>query len=129
MRILLVEPDLILSDIFKIALSRAGHEVYQSAHAQSAVHEADARAIDIVILELQIHGHSGIEFLYEFRSYPEWQDTPIIIHSWVSPHILGDHHQLLQQLGVVEHLYKPETSLEKLVQKVGQLQFIHEKSN
>ena len=27
----------------------------------------------IVMLELQLVEHSGIEFLYEFRSYPEWQ--------------------------------------------------------
>lgn len=76
MNVLLVEPDTKLAGMYKTALESAGHKVFWALDAQSAVHLADDSAPDLVVLEIQLTSHSGIEFLYEFRSYNEWQDIP-----------------------------------------------------
>jgi DNA-binding response OmpR family regulator len=119
--ILLIEPDNILGQTYEEALKKAGHSVRRTRHVQSAVHEADEKAPDMVILELQMPGHSGVEFLYEFRSYPEWQNVPVLIHSLVPPRNLHLHATKLKDLGIAAYLYKPSTSLRKLVQSVAEV--------
>jgi CheY-like chemotaxis protein len=76
---------------------------------------------DVVILELQLVQHSGAEFLYEFRSYPDWQNVPVIIYTQIPPTQFHDTFQdTCRQLGVSEYLYKPTTSLQALLLSVRQ---------
>jgi DNA-binding response OmpR family regulator len=84
-RILLLEPDQVLAEAYRQALQQQGHSVVLSTSAQTAVLVADDHRPDLVILELQLVEHSGIEFLYEFRSYADWQDIAVIIQSQVPP--------------------------------------------
>jgi DNA-binding response OmpR family regulator len=120
MNILLVEPDLLLAKTYAQALQNDGHRVLCSANAQQAIFMSDMSVPDLVILELQLVSHSGIEFLYEFRSYPDWQDIPVLIHSQVPPAEFLDSWQLMQdQLGIMDYVYKPHTSLAKLRKVVG----------
>jgi len=118
-KILLVEPDRLLADTYKKALAKDGHTVKTAATAQAAITTADDKQPDLVILEVQLVEHSGIEFLYEFRSYPEWQDIPVLIHSNVPPAEFNDSQQILKnQLGVDYYLYKPRTTLQELLYSV-----------
>lgn len=117
--ILLIEPDRVLADSYVQALQNAGWQVNAASTAQAAIMVADAIPPDLVILELQLVEHSGIEFLYEFRSYPDWQSVPILIHTGVPPAEFTDNVQLLRdELGVSGYLYKPRTSLRDLVANV-----------
>lgn len=115
-RILLIEPDYILAKTYYEALTRAGHQVTPAAGAQAALIAADRTRPELVILELQLIEHSGVEFLYEFRSYPDWQHIPVLIHTQVPPAEFNDNRTLLNdQLNVAGYLYKPQTSLRGLV--------------
>lgn len=117
--ILLIEPDRILAEIYRQSLEPNGHAVSVCAGAQAAVLAADKTKPDLVILELQLVEHSGVEFLYEFRSYPDWQNIPILIHSQVPPGEFSDNHHLLKnELNVTNYLYKPATNLKKLIEAV-----------
>ena len=120
-KILLIEPDFLLSKIYKQALEDYGHTVACAATAQSAINAADGFQPDLVILELQLVEHSGIEFLYEFRSYVDWQKIPVIVHTQVPEIEFAQSQALLtDELGVVGYLYKPETTLQTLMQVVTQ---------
>lgn len=117
--ILLLEPDRILADVYRAALAYNGHDVYICASAQSAIFCADEHRPDLLLLELQLVGHSGIEFLYEFRSYADWTEVPVIILSQVPAAELQGSRELLHGLlGVREYHYKPQTSLAKLASAV-----------
>lgn len=119
MNILIIEPDLILAETYRLALENAGHDVAICPGAQSGVLVADAIKPDLVITEIQLVEHSGIEFLYEFRSYTDWQDVPVLIHSNVPISEFADNWQLFQsELGVAGYLYKPQTSLKQLTRTV-----------
>ena len=115
MQILLVEPDVALAQIYRDALEAAGHEVDVVTSAQAAIFAADQHRPDVVVLELQLAAHNGVEFLYEFRSYPEWQTVPVIVNSVVPP---GDVvlEVLWDQLRISAYHYKPRTKLSALVQ-------------
>jgi DNA-binding response OmpR family regulator len=121
-RVLLIEPDLVLAETYRRALLTAGHQVVCCASAQAGIISADQHRPDIVILELQLIEHSGIEFLYEFRSYPDWQAIPVILHTLVPPAEFNGNRQLLnRQLKVTHYFYKPQTSLGELTAQIEQL--------
>jgi len=115
-RILLIEPDRVLAEIYKRALEADGHTSVTTVNsAQTAITAADQHRPDLVILELQLIEHSGVEFLYEFRSYPEWQGVPVLVQTMVPFNEFRDNWHLLQdELGVGAYLYKPHTSLRQL---------------
>jgi two-component system phosphate regulon response regulator PhoB len=119
-QILLIEPDRLLAESYVQALEHAGHDVQAAGGAQAAILSADAIRPDLIILELQLVEHSGIEFLYEFRSYTEWQNIPVLLQTNVPRSEFTDNWQLLQEeLGVKSYLYKPRTSLRQLLAAVS----------
>jgi len=118
-QVLIIEPDVRLAKLYAEALQMRQHQAVTVSTAQAAILAADATKPDAVILELQLTAHSGIEFLYEFRSYADWQTIPVVIMSAVPPAEFASSQQLLfEQLGVVAYHYKSRTSLEKLLSSV-----------
>ena len=118
MNILLIEPDKKLGGTYKRALEKAGHTVQWAGHAQDAVHQADKIRPELVILELQLAGHNGIEFLHEFRSYPEWQGIGVLLLTMVPPQSLQINQEMMDSFGILDALYKPATTLKQLVDAV-----------
>jgi DNA-binding response OmpR family regulator len=120
--IILIEPDRLLAGTYSTACKAAGHSLVPCASAQAAILAADQQRPDLIIVELQLIEHSGIEFLYEFRSYKEWQQVPIIIHSQVPPSEFATNWQLFRdQLRISEYLYKPQTNLRQLLASIKQV--------
>jgi DNA-binding response OmpR family regulator len=114
-KILLIEPAEDMGKLLKSVLSECGHKVNWHKDAQAAVHAADKLKPDAVVLELAIPGHNGVEFLHEFRSYTEWMDIPVIVHSQIAPDRSRSGRRLMSSLGIYQHLYKPTTRLKELV--------------
>jgi DNA-binding response OmpR family regulator len=121
MNIILIEPDRVLADTYRLAFESVGHRAVMCASAQSAIFAADEVKPDLVIMELQLIGHSGIEFLYEFRSYTEWQAVPVMLLTGVPAGEFADSWELLrEELGVSAYYYKPLTSLQTLVRAINE---------
>lgn len=118
-KVLIVEPDRKLGQIYANVLHSRQHTAALALTGQEAVLAADASKPDVVLLELQLTAHSGIEFLYEFRSYTDWLEVPVIILSNVPPaEFKGSRKLLGSRLGVVAYLYKPQTSLQTMLHAV-----------
>lgn len=119
MKIVLLEPDKVLASTYRQALMQAGHKVTMCATAQAAIFAADDLQPDLVIMELQLTGHSGIEFLYEFRSYDDWVAVPVLVLTNVPAGEFDGCWDLLKnQLNVQHYHYKPLTSLRALLRSV-----------
>lgn len=119
--ILLLEPDRVLASTYQKALHSAGYKVSVVSSAQAAIHAIDKKRPDLVISELQLADHNGVEFLYELRSYPEWQTIPVIVLSAVPEGEAGMNKQLQTKLGISQYCYKPTTSLQKLATVVKEV--------
>jgi DNA-binding response OmpR family regulator len=115
--ILLIEPTQILADVCQKALMAAGHTVVWRQTAEQGVAALDEHKIDIIVLEIQIPIHNGIEFLYEMRSYSDWADIPVVLYTDIRQSAEFD--SALSQLKVGKWLYKPQTSLTTLTQAVA----------
>lgn len=118
MHILLIEPDTILAQIYIAALEKAGHSVSYVMGAEAAIHTADRKKPDVVVLEMQLTRHSGVAFLQEFRSYADWLDIPVLLHTVIPSLELQNFDAALGEMGVKETLYKPHTTLGQLVSAV-----------
>jgi DNA-binding response OmpR family regulator len=118
--ILLLEPNRILAKNYTLVLQAAGHTVRHCARGQMAIEAADQQTPELVILELQIPKHNGVEFLYEFRSYPEWQKVPVVVLSVVPPEVVAPA-AVMAHLGISMHLYKPNIKLHRLVEAVDEI--------
>jgi len=118
--ILLIEPNRILAQIYREAFEQKGYKVSLTHDAQNAISASDKQRPDIVILELQLIKHNGVEFLYELRSYADWQKIPVIINSIVPPSEFAQNEVLFKEIGVIKYLYKPKTSLSVLLRVVDQ---------
>jgi len=114
MNVIIVEPDKRLASNYALALTGHGHDVRTATSAQQAIHLTDEQVPDVILLELHLKKHNGVEFLYELRSYADWQDIPVIVLSFVQPEKFISDESFLQQLGVKEFLYKPGVSLQQV---------------
>lgn len=121
--ILIVEPDAVLAKSYQKALESLNYVVYLANSAQNAINQVDKNKIDLIILEIQLIDHSGIEFLYELRSYPEWDNIRIIILSSIPEHEFKDSISVLKNdLKVDHYIYKNGLKLAKLVDIIESLE-------
>lgn len=115
---MLIEPDRKLAHSYRDFLRSRGYRVTHVLHAQDAIFAADRDRPDVVVLEVQLAGHNGIEFLHEFRSYHEWRNIPVVILSLVPSTSLGFKEEMLRDFGVIECAYKPATTLLRLARLI-----------
>ena len=112
--VLLLEPDRVLAKTYSEFLQTQGMGVMSASGAQTAIEAADALTPDVIVLELQLASHNGIEFLHELRSHADWQDIPVIIHSLLPLHELETYASAWRQFGVGALCSKTATSLDQL---------------
>lgn len=115
--IMLIEPDQVQAEAIGRSLMSPTTSIEMVTSAQTAIAAADKQLPDAVILELALPSHNGIEFLHEFRSYPEWASVPVIVFSQQQ---VADE-SAFKALGNVTILYKPQTSLAELNERLQNL--------
>lgn len=117
-QVLLIESDrLIASNVLQV-FRKSGHTVNWQVDPQVALDIADNELPGVIIIDLVLAAHSGIEFLYEFRSYPDWQEVPIVVFSSLSVEELKEALRGFEHLNVTDYHYKPNTKLTDLVRTV-----------
>ncbi len=112
--ILVLEPDRVSAKCIADELSKRNIEVFTASTAESAITQADKLKPDLVISELSLPGHSGSEFIYEFRTYSDWKDTPLLVYSSIQAPDKITASKDWKLLNIQGVLYKPDFSLQKL---------------
>lgn len=108
--ILLIEDDPWLRDLYGGGLDQLRDITVAYANsADSGLEVLDSNKIDLVVLDIFLDAHNGIEFLHEVASYNDTQKIPVIILSAVLEHDFGMSPERWQEYGVVKYLYKPNT--------------------
>lgn len=125
--ILILEPDRLLAGSLKAYFANANHTVSAHCDPQLALSSADSKSPDAIIAELQLAGRSGVEFLYEFRSYADWQKIPIVIFTNLHPQQIAGYHDAIKDLNVSACVYKTQTGLAELLDAIQQTLPIHAK--
>jgi DNA-binding NtrC family response regulator len=72
MKILIVDDEHRIRDLFRIWLERAGHEVYEAENGQKGVEVQQRTPVDLLICDLIMPVQEGIETITQFRNnFPE----------------------------------------------------------
>lgn len=121
MKILLVEDSPDLAEMYQLALSQAGHEVINVPLAQQALDALDRTPFDLMILDILLPTHNGLNILHELRTYDDWRKLPVIVLSNLSLEEIGLSQELLTELGVVNYLSKSQIKPHQLALLCGQV--------
>ena len=107
--VLVVEPDELLAKTYRRILTDSGYYVRSSTNAQDAIIDIDSTKPDVILVEIQLRLHNGIELLNEILSYPDLSEIPIIVLTYVPEasfsSLLND-----KQLKIVKYLYKSQAT-------------------
>lgn len=114
-KILLVEDDINLRDIYAARFSAESYEVITASDGEEALATAVKEKPDLIILDVMMPKISGFDVLDILRSTPEVKDTKIIMMTALSQE--GDRARG-EALGATQYLIKSQVTLEDVVQSV-----------
>lgn len=118
-KVLLVQPDQILAQTIAGFLIGKGFKVEVAAHAEAAMQIIEKHKPSLVVLQMELPKHSGLEFMYEFRSYEPWLKIPVIAMSAQISEAPAKSSSW-QHLNFAAWLYWPTSSLEELLVNINQ---------
>ncbi|NCN52675.1 response regulator [Candidatus Parcubacteria bacterium] len=121
MKILLVDDDLFLCDMYATKFSEKGHEVEQAHNAESALAYLDSNEVDVVLLDMIMPGMTGVQLLTKMKeAQAVAQKTPptFIILSNQSEE---SDKQAAAEAGAVGYIVKAELMPSGVVEEVEKL--------
>jgi DNA-binding response OmpR family regulator len=98
--ILLLKTDRQLASNTAGFFKRAGHNLRYFSDPQAAVVAIDKSKPDLIIVDLFLAARSGIEFLFELRSYPEWESLLVLVSGGLSAEEIKNYRAAFKELNV-----------------------------
>ncbi|MES2016638.1 MAG: phosphate regulon transcriptional regulator PhoB [Pseudomonadota bacterium] len=103
-RLLVVDPDDAVQDLIRLNLTQAGHQVACAPHVEAALLMLADVLPDLLLLEWDLGGQSGVSLVHRLRSQPRTRDLPIIMVSARS----GEHDKIMAlEAGADDYITKP----------------------
>ena len=114
-KILLVEDDPFLIDIYTTKLKKVGFEVYVSRDGESALQLIEKERPDLVLLDIVLPHVDGWEILRKIKNNEKLKDIKIIILS-----NLGQKHEVEKglKLGATKYLIKAHYTPTQIVEEI-----------
>lgn len=123
-KILLIEDDPFLIDIYTTKLKSSGFEVRVAKDGEAAILAFDKERPDLLILDIVLPNFNGWEFLREVKGKKEYENIPIIILS-----NLGQKNEVTKglEMGAVRYLIKAQYTPSEVVEEIEKI--LKEKEN
>ncbi len=114
-KVLIVEDDQFLSDLYKMQLQKEGFKVVQSFDGLDGLAKIDNESPSIVLLDLILPEVSGMEVLKKSKSRPQTSKVPIVILS-----NLRDEDKIKEalSLGAEGYIIKPTLTPKQIVEEL-----------
>ena len=111
-KVLIIEDQASLSEIYKIRLQAAGCQVEQAFDGQTGLQRAKELRPDLILLDMMLPVMSGFDLLNNLRADPQLKQTEVVVLS-----ALGEKVDIQngQKLGVNHWLVKSHATLEKVI--------------
>ena len=116
-KVLVVDDDLIVADMYRLALSRAGHEVQVANDGVAALRAILSSRPDIVFLDIRMPKKDGMEVLRDLASADLTRSIPVVMLSnYDEPGLVRES----ISLGAKQYLVKAGTNPAELARVVSQ---------
>lgn len=110
-KILVVEDDTLLSDAYKLILTRKGHEVDTAANGKEALDKAKIFEPSIILLDILMPKMNGLEFMEHYDLINKHPDVKVVIMSNLEQ---TAEVQRAMSLGAYKYIVKANTSANDL---------------
>ena len=118
-KLLIIEPDIVFGNNLVSFLNHQDFDCRLVTTAQKGIEAIDNFKPDMIILEIQLSVHSGIEFLYELRSYDDIKKCPVIVYTMLEKSVWGlGFVNLKLQLKVDQYLCKLDNDFFDLIDEI-----------
>jgi len=117
-KVLLVEDDVALRDIYSARFTAEGYDVVTAADGEAALTQAVKERPDLIILDVMMPKISGFDVLDILRATPETKATKVIMMTALSQESDVDKGK---SLGADEYLVKSEVTLTDVIEKAKQV--------
>lgn len=114
-KILLVEDDTTLSEVYRSRLELEGFETIQATNGEDALSEIQKSKPDLVLLDAMMPKVSGFDVLDIIRNTPAIANTHVIMLTALSQ---PKDKERAERLGVDEYLVKSQVVIEDVVDRV-----------
>ena len=114
-RVLLVEDDAALAQMYRVKLERDGYTVQVAGDGEEALGLLRGDLPDLIFLDVRLPRMDGLTFLERLRAGDRTRDIPVVIVSNYSEEELVSRGH---QLGALEYLIKSQTTPGQLSQGV-----------
>ena len=104
-RVLIAEDNLVMADVIRFNLKRAGYDVMVAANGLQAKELLTENRFDLLMTDYQMPHVSGEELCEFARTLPDYEDVPFLMCS--AKAIELDHHRMAEELGIVRIIKKP----------------------
>jgi two-component system, OmpR family, alkaline phosphatase synthesis response regulator PhoP len=117
-RILIIEDEKILSEMYKFKLNKEGFDVISAIEVDEAIELAKKNIPDLVILDILLPKESGINYLIKIANIEELKSIPVLVLS-----NFDDNKTRAEALkyGAKDYLIKSNHDPKEIVAKVKEL--------
>ena len=116
-KILIVEDDTFLANIYKTKFDMEGFKVSTAENGEAGLNDAIKKKPDIILLDILLPKMDGFAVLERLRAHPQMQKTPIILYSNLAHE---DEITRAKTLGATEFIVKANLSPTEMVEKIKQ---------
>ena len=115
-KILLIEDEKILAEMYHDKFSKAGFRVIVAFDSREGLKLAQTEKPDLIILDILLPKEDGIQFLTWLKKDPKISSIPVVVFSnYDDP----DTKEEAKKLGVKEYLIKANYTPRKIVEKIS----------
>ncbi len=115
-KVLLVEDDVFVSDVYSTRLLKEGYQVFLMNNGRDAVGWLETNIPDIVLLDIMMPYMDGIEVLKELRQKDSCKEVPVIMLTNLSE---KENIREALSLGANDYLIKSHFTPSEIVTKVN----------
>lgn len=117
-KILLVEDDIFIADIYNRTLIKAGFLVQVSSDGLQGLQLLNTQHYDCLLLDLMIPGINGLELLKQWKNHNPQSTMPVVI---LTNFGVDSYMKQAYDLGAKRYFIKASTTPEKIVTEINQL--------
>ncbi len=114
-KILIVEDEKILGEMYYDKFIQAGFEVILAHSAEEGIEVVSKEKPDLILLDILLPRANGVSFLAKLRKIPEFSSIPVVVFSNFDD---PETKKKALQLGIKEYLIKTNFTPQEIVEKV-----------
>lgn len=117
-RVLVVEDDQALVEMYKEKLRLEGFRVITATDGRKALYKLQKGGVDIILLDILMPGLNGFEVLKKLKDIKEAKDIPVLVLTNIGSQSIDRDKKLAFSLGATDYLIKALNTPDEIIQKI-----------